>query len=53
MASTELHHTADRPSFEKPVSLLVVVAPYSKDIAEHARTNVALPGWEPERRNEH
>ena len=34
MASTEPHHTADRPSFDKPVSLLVVVAPYYKDIAE-------------------
>ena len=34
MASTEPHHTADRLSFDKPVSLLVVVAPYYKDIAE-------------------
>ena len=34
MASTEPHYITDRPSFDKPVSLLVVVAPYYKDIAE-------------------
>ena len=34
MSSTEQHHTLDQQSFDKPLSLLVVVAPYYKDIAK-------------------
>lgn len=34
MASTETHHTLDRPEFDKPVKVLIVVAPYYKDIAD-------------------
>ena len=29
------HYTLDLPSFDDPVKLLIVVAPYYKDIAEH------------------
>lgn len=29
------HHVLDRPSFDKPVKLLIVVSPYYKDIADH------------------
>ena len=28
------HHTPEMPSFDKPVKLLIVVAPYYKDIAD-------------------
>jgi 6,7-dimethyl-8-ribityllumazine synthase len=34
MAAAEQHHTLDRPSFDAPVKLLIVVAPYYKDIAD-------------------
>jgi 6,7-dimethyl-8-ribityllumazine synthase len=34
MASAETHHTLLLPTFDKPVKLLVVVAPYYKDIAD-------------------
>ena len=34
MAGTETHHTLDLPSFDKPVKLLIVVAPYYKDITD-------------------
>jgi len=34
MASNETHHVLDLPSFDKPVKLLIVVAPYYKDIAD-------------------
>ena len=34
MASNETHYTLDRPSFDRPVKLLIVVAPYYKDIAD-------------------
>lgn len=34
MAATENHHILDLPTFEKPVKLLIVVAPYYKDIAD-------------------
>ena len=34
MAGTETHYTLDLPSFDKPVKLLIVVAPYYKDIAD-------------------
>ena len=35
MAGFEKHFTLPRPSFEKPPKLLIVVAPYYKDIADH------------------
>ena len=35
MAVAESHHTLPAPSFEKPVKLLIVVAPYYKDIADN------------------
>jgi 6,7-dimethyl-8-ribityllumazine synthase len=35
MAGTETHYTLPRPSFDKPVKLLIVVAPYDKDIADN------------------
>ncbi|MDV7142400.1 6,7-dimethyl-8-ribityllumazine synthase [Tropicimonas sp. TH_r6] len=34
MAQAETHYTLPLPSFEKPVKLLIVVAPYYKDIAD-------------------
>ena len=34
MAGTETHYTLPLPSFDKPVKLLIVVAPYYKDIAD-------------------
>lgn len=34
MAGSETHYTLELPQFEKPVKLLVVVAPYYKDIAD-------------------
>ena len=34
MAAIEQHHTLDSPSFDNPVKLLIVVAPYYKDIAD-------------------
>jgi 6,7-dimethyl-8-ribityllumazine synthase len=34
MASTETHYTLPLPSFDKPVKLLIVVAPYYRDIAD-------------------
>lgn len=35
MAGTETHYTLPLPKFEKPVKLLIVVAPYYKDIADN------------------
>jgi len=35
MAQSEQHYTLAQPSFEKPVKLLIVVAPYYKDIADN------------------
>ena len=35
MASAEQHHILERPNFEKPVKLLIVVSPYYKDIADN------------------
>ena len=29
------HYTPPRPTFDKPVKVLIVVAPYYKDIADH------------------
>ncbi|WP_102222982.1 6,7-dimethyl-8-ribityllumazine synthase [Acidimangrovimonas sediminis] len=34
MASSETHHTLPKPVFDTPVKLLIVVAPYYKDIAD-------------------
>ncbi len=34
MAANEQHHILDLPTFDKPVKLLIVVAPYYKDIAD-------------------
>ena len=34
MAAAEQHHTLNRPSFDSQVKLLIVVAPYYKDIAD-------------------
>lgn len=34
MASAETHYTLPAPSFDKPVRLLIVVAPYYKDITD-------------------
>lgn len=48
MARTETHYTPARPSFDKPVKLLIVVAPYYKDIADDlvagARAEIAACG---------
>ncbi|GHF63743.1 6,7-dimethyl-8-ribityllumazine synthase [Seohaeicola zhoushanensis] len=35
MAANETHYVLSRPSFEAPVKLLIVVAPYYKDIADN------------------
>ena len=35
MAGNESHYILPRPSFDKPVKLLIVVAPYYKDIADN------------------
>lgn len=34
MAANENHHTLPLPTFDKPVRLLIVVAPYYRDIAD-------------------
>lgn len=34
MAGTETHYTLPLPSFDRPVRLLIVVAPYYRDIAD-------------------
>ncbi len=35
MAATETHYTLPLPKFDKPVKLLIVVAPYYKDITDN------------------
>ncbi|MEP2031549.1 MAG: 6,7-dimethyl-8-ribityllumazine synthase [Paracoccaceae bacterium] len=35
MAVAEQHYILERPAFDKPVKLLIVVAPYYKDIADN------------------
>lgn len=35
MASSAEHYVLERPSFDKPVKLLIVVSPYYKDIADN------------------
>ncbi|WP_295316214.1 6,7-dimethyl-8-ribityllumazine synthase [Roseobacter sp.] len=52
MAASEQHYTPARPCFDKPVKLLIVVAPYYKDIADNlvagasAETEAAGGSWE-------
>jgi 6,7-dimethyl-8-ribityllumazine synthase len=50
MASSETHYTLPLPSFDKPVKLLIVVAPYYRDIADQlvagARATAAACGAE-------
>ncbi len=52
MAGTETHHILQRPDFDKPVNLLIVVAPYYKDIADDlvagakAEIEAAGGGWD-------
>ena len=52
MAAAEQHYTLPLPSFDKPVKLLIVVAPYYKDIADNlvagARAVAAACGAEAE-----
>lgn len=48
MASAEQHHILPRPQFDKPVRILIVVAPYYKDIADNlvagARAEIEAAG---------
>ena len=52
MAQAETHYTLPRPEFDKPVKLLIVVAPYYKDIADEliagAKSEIEAAGasWE-------
>ena len=50
MAQAETHYTLPLPSFDKPVKLLIVVAPYYKDIADElvagARAEIEMAGGE-------
>jgi 6,7-dimethyl-8-ribityllumazine synthase len=52
MASNETHHILPLPVFDKPVRMLIVVAPYYKDIADNlvagARATAAACGAEVE-----
>jgi 6,7-dimethyl-8-ribityllumazine synthase len=34
MAAAIQHHILERPSFDKPVKILIVVSPYYKDLAD-------------------
>ena len=48
MASSQTHYVLPRPGFDKPVKLLIVVAPYYKDIADNlvagAQTEIDAAG---------
>jgi 6,7-dimethyl-8-ribityllumazine synthase len=50
MASAEIHYSLPLPTFTKPVKLLIVVAPYYKDITDNliagAQAKAALVGAE-------
>ncbi len=50
MAASITHHTLQLPAFDKPVKLLIVVAPYYKEIADNmvagARAKAAKAGAE-------
>lgn len=52
MAGTETHYTLPLPTFDRPVKLLIVVAPYYRDIADNliagARAVAAQAGAEVE-----
>jgi 6,7-dimethyl-8-ribityllumazine synthase len=52
MAALESHHTLPLPAFDRPVRLLIVVAPYYRDIADNliagARAAAAACGAEVE-----
>lgn len=52
MAANEQHYTLPLPQFDKPVKILIVVAPYYKDIADQlvagAQATVAAVGGESE-----
>ena len=52
MAASETHYTLPLPSFDKPVRLLIVVAPYYKDITDNliagAKAKAAAVGAEVE-----
>ena len=42
MAANEQHYTLPLPDFDKPVKLLIVVAPYYKDITDQMVTALML-----------
>ena len=50
MAASEQHHILDLPKFDRPVKLLIVVAPYYKDVTDNmvagARATAAACGAE-------
>jgi len=50
MAASETHYTLPAPKFDKPVKLLIVVAPYYRDIADNlvagAKAKAASTGAE-------
>ena len=52
MAASETHYTLPAPTFDKPVNLLIVVAPYYRDIADNlvagAKAKAAAVGAEVE-----
>lgn len=52
MAASETHYTLPAPKFDKPVKLLIVVAPYYRDIADNlvagAKAKAASVGAEVE-----
>ena len=52
MAASETHYTLPLPAFDKPVKLLIVVAPYYRDIADNlvagAKAKAAAVGAEVE-----
>ncbi len=52
MAANEQHYTLPLPAFDKPVKILIVVAPYYKDITDQlvagAQATVAAAGGEAE-----
>lgn len=52
MAASETHYSLPAPQFDKPVKLLIVVAPYYRDIADNllagAKAKAALVGAEVE-----
>ena len=47
MASNETHYVLDRPSFDKPVKVLIVVSPYYKQIADRDQGTLPRTSWRP------